>query len=533
MDMNPSMNELEEQAMSDARSHGAVSTGWILSLLTRAREIGYHEGATTNPRHVAAINTLRSLRYEFKGGSHWQPPLGDTREGRPGQRSIGHALDVLKVAMKADADLAWGWHCNLAMAFADGDKAGQDKRDNHNRGAANFMAALFNVNTWATYEKYEHQSRRITLGLCACEPGVCKGVAPGQGRQGSQAADGSGRCAARVPAKEYEEPRAVESVEAPLDPDNIRRIILESRGRILKDRLGDEFYQLDGDAIRLFVFKVAAHAASTTVYRSPEPTREAQPGDTERVWSCKIGCKVGELPPGCDGPLREAVRDAFVRLTGMEPQFNFTGWGGKLDTFEREVVDEVHPNRQAALRSNLRATASVSVSGGGVAKSVSPQTGAAPSSGSVWTVTNPHGASFVHPNPMRAMLNARRATPQSREEVERQTANLGAAVAEMREENEREQRKLRKLIMTAINRTGRVREQDTRVIASEMLRVLLEDTALPPSIQTWDYELAPALTDLMKRAWPMSVTFAPCRDSDEVTTHLKKIIACWNETLPF
>lgn len=60
-----------------------------------------------------------------------------------------------------------------------------------------------------------------------------------------------------------------------------------------------------------------------------------------RVWSCKIGfASDGELPDGADRPMREAVRRAFVELTGREPDFAFTGWGAELSETELEVVRE-------------------------------------------------------------------------------------------------------------------------------------------------------------------------------------------------
>lgn len=64
--------------------------------------------------------------------------------------------------------------------------------------------------------------------------------------------------------------------------------------------------------------------------------------DGKRVWDCKIGyAGEDELPPGADGPMRDAIRKAFVELTGHEPQFIFSGWGGELTEAELHVAENV------------------------------------------------------------------------------------------------------------------------------------------------------------------------------------------------
>lgn len=58
------------------------------------------------------------------------------------------------------------------------------------------------------------------------------------------------------------------------------------------------------------------------------------------VWVCKIGeVDRKKLPNGCDGPMRKAIVKAYTKLTGKEPDFIFSGWGGKLDHIERSVAD--------------------------------------------------------------------------------------------------------------------------------------------------------------------------------------------------
>jgi hypothetical protein len=43
--------------------------------------------------------------------------------------------------------------------------------------------------------------------------------------------------------------------------------------------------------------------------------------------------------------MRRAVKEAYRRLTGKEPEFLFTGWGGRLTGSERDYVE--HSRRKA------------------------------------------------------------------------------------------------------------------------------------------------------------------------------------------
>lgn len=64
-----------------------------------------------------------------------------------------------------------------------------------------------------------------------------------------------------------------------------------------------------------------------------------------KVWTCKIG-EVDDalIPPGGDSPMREAVARAYEELTGAEPTFLFSGWGGELTKPERAVVEDREPS---------------------------------------------------------------------------------------------------------------------------------------------------------------------------------------------
>jgi hypothetical protein len=56
-----------------------------------------------------------------------------------------------------------------------------------------------------------------------------------------------------------------------------------------------------------------------------------------QIWKCKIG-EVDFNQHGADWIMREAVRKAYVELTGVEPVFIFSGWGATLTEAERNVV---------------------------------------------------------------------------------------------------------------------------------------------------------------------------------------------------
>lgn len=64
-----------------------------------------------------------------------------------------------------------------------------------------------------------------------------------------------------------------------------------------------------------------------------------------KIWSCKIG-EVNEalLPPGADGPMRDAIAEAYEKITGQSPQFIFSGWGAELTEGERAVVEDRMPH---------------------------------------------------------------------------------------------------------------------------------------------------------------------------------------------
>lgn len=63
------------------------------------------------------------------------------KEKKETEKGIKKALDLLSEAMREDDDYAWGWHCNIAMAFVD---AGGDEAI-ANKASALFMKNCFGV----------------------------------------------------------------------------------------------------------------------------------------------------------------------------------------------------------------------------------------------------------------------------------------------------------------------------------------------------------------------------------------------------
>lgn len=65
---------------------------------------------------------------------------------------------------------------------------------------------------------------------------------------------------------------------------------------------------------------------------------------TQTVWHCKVGV-IGSavLPKGADAPMRHAVHEAFSKLTALDPEFIFSGWGATLTEPELAVVENRLP----------------------------------------------------------------------------------------------------------------------------------------------------------------------------------------------
>lgn len=70
----------------------------------------------------------------------------------------------------------------------------------------------------------------------------------------------------------------------------------------------------------------------------------------ERIWTCKIGASDAVLSSGADQIMRAAVGLQFKELTGKDPEFCFSGWGGELTECEHAVVENRMPVPEPALR---------------------------------------------------------------------------------------------------------------------------------------------------------------------------------------
>ena len=77
-----------------------------------------------------------------------------------------------------------------------------------------------------------------------------------------------------------------------------------------------------------------------------------------KIWTCKIGERpVDEFksfPNGSDSPMRKAAAEAYRAITGHDPDFIFSGWGGELTEPERAVVENRPPRLPAASPDALR-----------------------------------------------------------------------------------------------------------------------------------------------------------------------------------
>ena len=60
--------------------------------------------------------------------------------------------------------------------------------------------------------------------------------------------------------------------------------------------------------------------------------------EKDEYWLCVIGpAKRSELPDGSDYPMRMAAKDAFVGITGREPDLCSSGWGLTEERKERVI----------------------------------------------------------------------------------------------------------------------------------------------------------------------------------------------------
>ena len=64
------------------------------------------------------------------------------------------------------------------------------------------------------------------------------------------------------------------------------------------------------------------------------------------IWFCKIGeADRRTLPTGSDWPMRQAVERAYREITGQDAEFTFSGWAGRLNKAERDLVERDRDRR--------------------------------------------------------------------------------------------------------------------------------------------------------------------------------------------
>ena len=98
----------------------------------------------------------------------------------------------------------------------------------------------------------------------------------------------------------------------------------------------------DEAALRAEIERLRAALGENIAARAGAPTPAGK-----RVWACKAVWGIeSELPAGADQPMREAVKDAFFKLTGRWPDTLFSGWGGQLTDAELRCAKE-NEGRQA------------------------------------------------------------------------------------------------------------------------------------------------------------------------------------------
>lgn len=77
---------------------------------------------------------------------------------------------------------------------------------------------------------------------------------------------------------------------------------------------------------------------------SPNGYVKIGPDDMREAWECTIGSRNGvHIPPGADLPMREAVREAYTRITGEQPEAIFSGWGATFSEPQRAVIENRLP----------------------------------------------------------------------------------------------------------------------------------------------------------------------------------------------
>ena len=66
--------------------------------------------------------------------------------------------------------------------------------------------------------------------------------------------------------------------------------------------------------------------------------------DRSHTWTCRIGSRAGVcIPPGADGPMRDAVYKAFKEVTTEDAEACFSGWGDQFTEEQLAVIENRLP----------------------------------------------------------------------------------------------------------------------------------------------------------------------------------------------
>lgn len=91
---------------------------------------------------VSEFMRLRGVNEECPPFMQWYARCS-ANQNKP--KHTAEAMAILSSAIRDDAGYAWGWHCNIAMAFVDEGAT----HDQANKAAARFMSLCFGADTTA------------------------------------------------------------------------------------------------------------------------------------------------------------------------------------------------------------------------------------------------------------------------------------------------------------------------------------------------------------------------------------------------
>ena len=91
---------------------------------------------------VSEFMRLRGVNEECPPFMQWYARCS-ANQNKP--KHTAEAMAILSSAIRDDAGYAWGWHCNIAMAFVDEGAT----YDQANKAAARFMSLCFGADTTA------------------------------------------------------------------------------------------------------------------------------------------------------------------------------------------------------------------------------------------------------------------------------------------------------------------------------------------------------------------------------------------------